>query len=149
MYLKEVQQFIKASKIEILRTESVPATTQWTSKVINDQLKILVPSNVVVRAQIENAAARGSDLTAVVKKKETQLSKKLLKIKSDIEKLKNKMSQENYQDTVPINIKEKNSLRLSQLSVEQKRTCKCIMCEHKFPFVLPYLRDRELEVWTF
>jgi valyl-tRNA synthetase len=81
---------------------------KWTSKAINDKLKILVPTTDVIRAQLESAAAKGVNLETVIKNKNAQLTKKLNKVKVDLEKLNIKMSKPGYQKAVPDTVKEKN-----------------------------------------
>lgn len=81
---------------------------KWTSKVIDNSLKILVPTTEVIRAQLESAAAKGADLSTVIKNKNALLTKKLNKVKVDLEKLKTKMNRPGYDQSVPANVKEKN-----------------------------------------
>lgn len=82
--------------------------SQWTSKAIDDKLKILVPTTEIIRAQLESAAAKGADLDSIINKKNAQLNKKLKKAKLDLEKLNTKMSKPEYNEAVPSNVKEKN-----------------------------------------
>jgi valyl-tRNA synthetase len=80
----------------------------WTSKAIDDKLKILVPTTEVIRAQLESAAAKGVDLNTVIENKNAQLTKKLNKVKLDLEKLNIRMSKRGYNEAVPDTVKEKN-----------------------------------------
>jgi valyl-tRNA synthetase len=80
----------------------------WTSKAIDDKLKILVPTTQVIRAQLEGAAAKGTDLDIVIQNKNAQLYKKLNKVKLDLEKLNIRMNKPGYNDSVPNTVKEKN-----------------------------------------
>lgn len=80
----------------------------WTSKAIDDKLKILVPTTEVIRAQLESAAAKGADLVSVIRNKNAQLTKKLNKVKLDLEKLHIRMSKPGYDEAVPDSVKEKN-----------------------------------------
>lgn len=81
---------------------------KWTSKVIDNNLKILVPTTEVIRAQLESAAAKGADLSTVIKNKNALLTKKLNKVKLDLEKLNTKISKPGYDQSVPNNVREKN-----------------------------------------
>lgn len=81
---------------------------KWTSKVIDNNLKILVPTTEVIRAQLESAAAKGADLSTVIKNKNALLTKKLNKVKLDLEKLNTKISKPGYDQSVPDNVREKN-----------------------------------------
>lgn len=81
---------------------------RWTSKVIDNNLKILVPTTEVIRAQLESAAAKGASLSTVIKNKNALLNKKLNKVRLDLEKLNTKMNKPGYDHSVPDNVKEKN-----------------------------------------
>ncbi|KAI9481191.1 MAG: tRNA synthetases class I-domain-containing protein [Benjaminiella poitrasii] len=121
LYIKEIQNFVKASRITI-HDESINGSLdekQWTFKVINDRLKIVVPSKDLICAQLESAAAKGIEMTTVIENKKAQLTKRLNKVKLDLEKLKNKMNKSSYQETVPNEIKEKNRQRLTMLLLEK------------------------------
>lgn len=80
----------------------------YTVKVINENLKIFVPTTDIIKAQLENAAAKGTDMSAAIENKNKQLIKKLNKIINDVEKLQVRMSQNGYSDSVPESIQEKN-----------------------------------------
>lgn len=82
--------------------------SQWTSKAIDDKLQILVPTSEVIRAQLEGAAAKGTDLDVVIQNKNAQLIKKLNKVKLDLDKLNIRMTKPSYSGSVPNNVKEKN-----------------------------------------
>lgn len=71
-------------------------------------MKILVPTEEIIRAQLESAAAKGADLKSVIKNKNAQLTKKLKKAKLDLEKLGDKMSKPGYNEAVPENVKAMN-----------------------------------------
>lgn len=75
---------------------------------INDKLKILVPSSNVMKAQLEGAAAKGVDLNVVIQNKYAKLSKKLKKLNLDLDKIEEKKRQPGYFKSVPESVKQKN-----------------------------------------
>ncbi|KAI8638524.1 hypothetical protein BD408DRAFT_18496 [Parasitella parasitica] len=119
LYLSEIKHFVKASDIRVQATSSQMNDTQWTTKVINDKLKILVPSANVMKAQLEGAAAKGIELDTVMQNKHAQLSKKLRKLNLDLNKLEEKMRQPGYFKAVPETVKGKNESRLVMIQLEK------------------------------
>lgn len=83
--------------------------SNWTVKVIDENLKIFVPTPHIIRAQLENAAAKGIDIHEAIKNKNTQMTKKMSKIMNDLEKLRTRMNKQGYSDSVPDTVKEKNA----------------------------------------
>ncbi|KAI8086525.1 tRNA synthetases class I-domain-containing protein [Halteromyces radiatus] len=117
LYLNDIKKFVKASSIEI-QQQDIPSTGQWTVKVINSNLKILVPTEEIIRAQLEKAAANGSDLQSAIANKNKLLNKKLNKAKLDLEKIKEKMNKPGYDQAVPETVKEKNRKRQQMLELD-------------------------------
>ncbi|KAG1178588.1 hypothetical protein G6F70_001595 [Rhizopus microsporus] len=119
-YTKEIKKFTKASRIEI--DDKQPSDMHsYTVKVINENLKIFVPTTDIIKAQLENAAAKGIDMSAAIEHKNKQLTKKLNKIMNDVEKLQARMSQNGYSDSVPESIQEKNKQAASSYASSRKR----------------------------
>lgn len=128
LYINEIKHFVKASdlRIEVIthaagsvifvlaKNIGIQASStgnqdaQYTTKVINDKLKILVPSSNVMKAQLEGAAAKGIELDTVIQNKHAQLSKKLNKLNVDLDKLEAKKRQPGYSKSVPEAVKAKN-----------------------------------------
>ncbi|KAI9497019.1 tRNA synthetases class I-domain-containing protein [Zychaea mexicana] len=104
LYMNEIKSFVKGSKLSIVEEE---ITGDWTVRAVHDNLKILVPTNHVVRAQLE----RGGDVVKNIEGKRGKLSKKLEKVKKDAEKLAARMNKDGYAESVPEQIKEKNRQR--------------------------------------
>lgn len=77
-------------------------------RAIDDDLKILVPTADVMRAQLEKAATTGVDIASLVKQRQTKAEKKMTKLKRDMEQLHARMNKEGYTETVPEAIQEKN-----------------------------------------
>ena len=73
-------------------------------RAVHDNLKILVPTNHVIRAQLE----RGGDIVKSIEEKRAKLDKKLEKVQKDADKLAERMNKDGYVEAVPENIKEKN-----------------------------------------
>ncbi|KAG2203401.1 hypothetical protein INT47_010099 [Mucor saturninus] len=121
LYLSEIQHFVKASDMTVLDANLTDVDmNKWTSKVVDNHLKILVPTTEVIRAQLESAAAKGADISTVIKNKNALLTKKLNKVKLDLEKLKTKMNKPGYEQSVPEIVKEKNLQRLVMLGLENE-----------------------------
>lgn len=91
------------------KKKAISTTTQdYTIRAVNENLKILVPSEQIVRAQLERATASGADLKSIVDQKQKQLEQKLTKLDRDMKKLADRMSKPGYETSVPEEIKEKN-----------------------------------------
>lgn len=119
LYMNEIQSFVKASHITVQdQSSNTIDIDKWTAKTIDDKLKILVPTEEIIRAQLESAAAKGADLKSVIKNKNAQLTKKLKKAKLDLEKLGDKMSKPGYNEAVPENVKVMNNQRHTMLGLE-------------------------------
>lgn len=82
--------------------------SKWTVKVIDENLKIFVPTTHIIRAQLENAATKGIDINEAIQNKSKQMNKKLNKVMNDLEKLRTRMNRPGYYDSVPDVVKEKN-----------------------------------------
>ncbi|KAJ8652934.1 valine-tRNA ligase [Lichtheimia ornata] len=105
-YMNEIKTFVRASDLTLVDNES--ATNTWTVRAIDDDLKILVPTADVMRAQLEKAATTGVDIASLVKQRQTKAEKKMSKLKRDMEQLHARMNKEGYTETVPEAIQEKN-----------------------------------------
>ncbi|KAL0076429.1 tRNA synthetases class I-domain-containing protein [Phycomyces blakesleeanus] len=121
-YLDEIKGFIKASELNLVSSDVVGADAPegWTSKPVTATLKILVPTAAVIRAQVERAIAHGEILSDVIGGKKGRLNKKLDKVRQDIEKMNVRMTKSGYPEGVPIQVQQKNRLRLDTLQSEQK-----------------------------
>ncbi|RCI06467.1 hypothetical protein CU098_011490 [Rhizopus stolonifer] len=119
LYMNEIKGFVKASHITLVDTQANMNMNTWTTKAIDDKLKILVPTTAIVKAQLEAAASKGVDIETVIQNKNAQLTKKLTKVELDLEKLNIRMSKPGYESAVPENVKEKNNQRLTMLLLEK------------------------------
>ncbi|KAL7325569.1 hypothetical protein PS15p_208028 [Mucor circinelloides] len=119
LYINEIKHFVKASDLRIEASSAGDQDAQFTTKVINDKLKILVPSSNVMKAQLEGAAAKGIDLDTVIQNKHAQLTKKLNKLNVDLDKLEAKKRQPGYFKSVPEAVKAKNESRLTMIQLEK------------------------------
>ncbi|KAI8986437.1 tRNA synthetases class I-domain-containing protein [Pilobolus umbonatus] len=119
LYMNEIKHFVKSSSIEIVGKDTMD-DTHWTGKPVNDKLKIYVPSDAIIRSQLESAAERGLDLKEVLENKNALLQKKVTKIINDITKLDARMNKEGYEESVPFSVKDKNSQRLTMLLLEKE-----------------------------
>ncbi|KAG1360302.1 hypothetical protein G6F62_000102 [Rhizopus arrhizus] len=117
-YMNEIKTFVKASDIQ-LSDKQPDDISNWTVKVIDENLKIFVPTPHIIRAQLENAAAKGIDIHEAIKNKNTQMTKKMSKIMNDLEKLRTRMNKQGYSDSVPDTVKEKNAQRIVMLTLEK------------------------------
>jgi valyl-tRNA synthetase len=81
---------------------------QWTTKAIDSNLKISVPTADIIHAQLERAATSGSDLQSAIDARKKQLDKKRTKTQTDLQKLRDKMAKSGYDHAVPAAVKEKN-----------------------------------------
>ncbi|CAO3700745.1 unnamed protein product [Rhizopus stolonifer] len=118
-YLSEIKSFVKASDIQ-LRDKQPEDMSHWTVKVIDENLKIFVPTTHIIRAQLENAATKGIDINEAIQNKSKQMNKKLNKVMNDLEKLHTRMGKPGYNDSVPDIVKEKNGQRIIVLSLEKE-----------------------------
>ncbi|OBZ88679.1 Valine--tRNA ligase [Choanephora cucurbitarum] len=121
LYVNEIKDFVKASDITFLSEHVCEHNDMngWTVKVIDSKLKILVPTASIVKSQLEAAAAKGIDIGEVIAKKNALLQKKLKKTILDLDKLHARMSKQDYNNTVPENVKEKDSQRWTMLQLDK------------------------------
>lgn len=89
-------------------------------RAINDSLKILVPTSEVIRAQLEQAASKGTNLSVLVEQRQNRLHEKLKKTVRQFEQLQARMSKEGYAAAVPEKVKEKNLQKLKELELEKQ-----------------------------
>ncbi|KAI7856089.1 tRNA synthetases class I-domain-containing protein [Circinella umbellata] len=111
LYMNEIKSFVKGSELSIVEEN---ATGDWTVRAVHDKLKILVPTNHVIRAQLE----RGGDIVKSIEEKRVKLDKKLEKFQKDADKLAERMNKDGYMDAVPEKVKEKNRQRARGLQLE-------------------------------
>ncbi|KAI9274512.1 putative valyl tRNA synthetase [Phascolomyces articulosus] len=111
LYMNEIKSFVKGSELSIVEQE---ITGDWTVRAVHDNLKILVPTDHVVRAQLE----RGGDIVKSIEEKRAKLNKKLEKVQKDADKLAERMNKEGYTEAVPEKVKEKNRQRAREFQLE-------------------------------
>ncbi|KAI8381002.1 tRNA synthetases class I-domain-containing protein [Radiomyces spectabilis] len=120
LYAEEIKNLVKASELRILDAKVDSSLEGYTVKAIDDHLKILVPTQAVVRAQLECAAAKGADVTQLVETKKKLLEKKLTKISKEMEKLTARITKSEYTASVPKHIQDKDRQRIKLLILEKE-----------------------------